>query len=115
DEDYHTYGGVLPSPLHLPGVQPHRRSYMSEVSINENGSSIEETRFTPRTSIYIAKDISLSNLLEEMRRGLGGMEDDYMYDGEEGIGGAGFIGGMTVEEKLEQVMRALGVDDPDRI
>ncbi|CAG8493483.1 14783_t:CDS:2 [Acaulospora morrowiae] len=111
--DYLTYGGVLPSPLHLPGALPDRKSYMSEISMNEDGSVHEEQIFVPRTSVYFAKDVPLAKLLEEMSRGLGGMENDYLYDGEMEMGGIGFLGDLTVEEKLEQVMKTLGVNDRD--
>ncbi|CAJ0637542.1 91_t:CDS:2 [Entrophospora sp. SA101] len=70
----------------------------------------------PKTNVYFAKDVTLPKLLEEMTRGLGSVIDynrDDMYSGEFVTGDVtgGVIGGMTVEEKLEQVMRSLGVDD----
>ncbi|CAG8517606.1 1599_t:CDS:2, partial [Funneliformis mosseae] len=135
--DYYT--ADYPSPLHLPGVEPLSKqhqyltpdrissrsrspnrlinkeySYSNASSISSNG----DENFIPRTSVYFAKDVPLPKLLEEMTRGLGNVdldreENHYVYGGEIDAGGTGVVGGMTVEEKLERVMRALGVDDRD--
>ncbi|CAI2170143.1 14365_t:CDS:2, partial [Funneliformis geosporum] len=135
--DYYT--ADYPSPLHLPGVEPlskqnqyltpdripSSRSRSPDRLINEeysysNASSIssKDEKFIPRTSVYFAKDVPLPKLLEEMTRGLESVdldreENHYVYGGEINAGGTGVVGGMTVEEKLERVMRALGVDDRD--
>ncbi|CAJ0757006.1 14276_t:CDS:10 [Entrophospora sp. SA101] len=127
--EYH-YG--FPSPLHLPGVQPRQKQQLltpenpKKIIINNRDNfdddfgdnfddNLDDVNM-PKTNVYFAKDVTLPKLLEEMTRGLGSVIDynrDDMYSGEFVTGDVtgGVIGGMTVEEKLEQVMRSLGVDD----
>ncbi|CAG8698481.1 15060_t:CDS:1, partial [Gigaspora rosea] len=104
--DYY-YDTSFPSPLHVPGVMPRKKSFETD----EN--------FIPSTSIYFANDIPLPKLLGEMTKGLGNMNlnnednDQYAYGGEIEGSGTGIVAGMTVEEHLDQVMRALGVDEKE--
>ncbi|CAG8466612.1 5503_t:CDS:10 [Ambispora leptoticha] len=143
--DY-SQGGYL-SPLHVSDVQPssiHNRDSnrspnrdLHEQWTQSNGSTFsyeDGTNIIPRTSVYIAKDVPLPRLLEEMTRGLGSVdlswgtggyrygsavpeeerELEYVSDDDDNVIGDAVGGfGMTVEEKLEQVMRALGVVDRD--
>ncbi|CAG8565378.1 19698_t:CDS:2 [Cetraspora pellucida] len=101
-DDY--YDTSFPSPLHVPGVMP-------------RGKLLEN--FMPSTSIYFANDIPLPKLLGEMTKGLGGVSLDngnnnnYDYVGGVESGGTGIVTGMTVEEHLDQVMKALGVDEKE--
>ncbi|CAG8733797.1 15257_t:CDS:2, partial [Racocetra fulgida] len=100
--DYY-YDTSFPSPLHVPGVMPRRKSLESSM---------------PSTSIYFANDIPLPKLLGEMTKGLGGVNLDngnnhYVYGGGIESGGTGIVTGMTVEEHLDQVMKALGVDEKE--
>ncbi|CAG8815720.1 20245_t:CDS:2, partial [Racocetra persica] len=92
------YDTSFPSPLHVPGVMPRRKSLENSM---------------PSTSIYFANDIPLPKLLGEMTKGLGGVNLDngnnhYVYGGGIESGGTGIVTGMTVEEHLDQVMKALG-------
>ncbi|CAG8513847.1 38061_t:CDS:2, partial [Gigaspora margarita] len=104
--DYY-YDTSFPSPLHVPGVMPRKKLFETD----EN--------FIPSTSIYFANDIPLPKLLGEMTKGLGNMNlnnednDQYAYGGEIEGSGTGIVAGMTVEEHLDQVMRALGVDEKE--
>ncbi|CAG8473040.1 1221_t:CDS:2 [Paraglomus brasilianum] len=122
---YHNY----PSPLHLPGVQQSQSrvsSYLlpnSSQSSHSKRSSITSSDHQfdqlPQTSVYIAKDVSLPRLIEEMSKGLNRFElssndhenGNYIYGGEVSAGGTGVVGETTVEEKLDQVMKVLGVDE----
>ncbi|GBC48868.2 hypothetical protein GLOIN_2v1564941 [Rhizophagus irregularis DAOM 181602=DAOM 197198] len=113
--EYQKHGQYL-TPNVIPSRSPNRIT--NEKNINSTVSTISngEENYMPRTSVYFAKDVPLPKLLEEMSRGFGGVsldgeESHYVYGGEVGAGGTGVVGEMTVEEKLDQVMRALGVAD----
>ncbi|KAG9287850.1 hypothetical protein G9A89_017445 [Geosiphon pyriformis] len=123
------YSQNYSAPLHVPGVQPtqtffrspNRTLHQDWTSSAGSTSSYEDgTNIIPRTSVYIAKDVALPRLLEEMTKGLGNVDlgrnvGGYIYGRDLGAAGNANVAGMSVEEKLEQVMRALGVDDKEKI
>ncbi|CAG8500731.1 2290_t:CDS:2 [Diversispora eburnea] len=88
--------------------QPQQRMLLDQhVEVLEMSDEDDSAIPSPLHLPGVMPHVTLPRLLEEMTRGLGNVELENEGEEREGI--------MTVEEKLEQVMKALGVDDRDII
>lgn len=88
---------LAPPDFHHPPVprrSPRRAKHISTVSSTATGTT---------TSVYYAPNMSLPGLLQEMMGKSRADADDYEEEDD-------FAVGSTVEEKLDEVMRALGVN-----